>query len=109
MAAAPWNRILQEINRLQLADQQQPPAPGQPSQQDRYRRSKMAAVEQTTGRPLIVYATACIVPPKPGVSVDMLMLDFSDKIGFKTVTDNIRAPNLDVFIHSPGGYAEAVE
>ena len=109
MPAAPWNRILQDINRLQQADQQQPPAPGEPSQQDRYRRSKMAAVEQTTERPLIVYATACTVPPKPGMSVDMLMLDFSDKIGFKTVTDKIPGPNLDVLIHSPGGYAEAVE
>jgi len=39
----------------------------------------------------------------------MLMLDFSDKIGFKTVTDRIPAPNLDILIHSPGGYAEAAE
>lgn len=39
----------------------------------------------------------------------MLMLDFSDKIGFKTVTDNIPPSNLDVLIHSPGGYAEAAE
>src|SRR2546427_1490565 len=35
--------------------------------------------------------------------------DPSDKIGFKAVTDNIPGPNLDVLIHSPGGYAEAVE
>ncbi|MHB8656274.1 MAG: SDH family Clp fold serine proteinase [Terriglobia bacterium] len=37
------------------------------------------------------------------------MIDFSDKIGFKTVTDSIEAPNLDILIHSPGGYAEAAE
>jgi len=37
------------------------------------------------------------------------MLDFSDKIGFKTVTENIPAPNLDVLIHSPGGYPDATE
>jgi len=39
----------------------------------------------------------------------MLMLDFSDKIGFKTVTENVQPPSLDVLIHSPGGYAEAAE
>lgn len=106
---APWNRILQEIIRLQQADQLQPPAPGQPSQQDQYRRSKITAIEQLTERPLIVYATACTVPPKPGLVGDLLMLDISDKIGFKTVTDNVSGPNLDVLVHSPGGYAEVVE
>jgi len=108
MPAATWNRILQELVRLEIQDRQQPPAPGQPTQQDRYRRSKIAAVEQVSGRLLIVYATACTSPGKP-VPMDMLMLDPSDKIGFKTVTDNIPPPNLDVLIHSPGGYAEAVE
>ena len=39
----------------------------------------------------------------------MLMLDFSDKIGFKTVTELIDPPNLDVMVHSPGGLAEATE
>lgn len=37
------------------------------------------------------------------------MIDFSDKIGFKTVIDNIEPPNLDVLIHSPGGIADAAE
>jgi len=109
MPTAPWNRILQEILRLQQADQMQPPAPGQPTQQDQYRRSKIAAIERINERPLIVYATACTVPPKPGLAGDLLMLDISDKIGFKTVTDNVAGPNLDVLVHSPGGYAEVVE
>ncbi len=39
----------------------------------------------------------------------MLMLDSTDKIGFKAVTDGIDAPHLDILIHSPGGYAEAAE
>ena len=108
MPTAAWNRILQEIIQLEIQDRQQPPAPGQPTQQDSYRRSKIAAIEQVTGRPLIVYATACTSPGK-SVTIDMLMLDPSDKIGFKAVTDNIPGPNLDVLIHSPGGYAEAVE
>ena len=37
------------------------------------------------------------------------MLDISDKIGFKTVTDDIDGSNLDIWVHSPGGYAEATE
>ncbi len=39
----------------------------------------------------------------------MLMLDFSDKIGFKTVTEKIDPPSVDILIHSPGGLAEAAE
>jgi hypothetical protein len=39
----------------------------------------------------------------------MLMLDFTDKIGFKTVTDNISPPALDILVHSPGGIADAAE
>jgi hypothetical protein len=108
MPPSAWNRILQDINLLQQKDQQQPPAPGQPSQQDHYRRSKIAAIEKVTGRRLIIYASACTSPAKP-VSIDMLMMDPSDKIGFKTVTENIPGPNLDVLLHSPGGYPDAVE
>jgi Serine dehydrogenase proteinase len=108
MPPSAWNRVLQEVIVLQQADQQQPAAPGQPSHQDRYRRSKIAAVESVTGRRLIIYASACTSPAK-AVSIDMLMMDSSDKIGFKAVTENIPGPNLDVLIHSPGGYPDAVE
>jgi hypothetical protein len=108
MPASAWNRILQDVIRLQQEDQQQPAAPGQPSRQDHYRRSKIAAVEKVTGRRLIVYASACTSSAK-AVSIDMLMMDPSDKIGFKAVTENIPGPNLDVLLHSPGGYPDAVE
>ncbi len=108
MAKSTWGRILDELNRLQLQDQQHPPQPGSPSNQDRYRRGKIAAIEQVTGRPLIVYASACTSAAKP-VAGEMLMLDFTYKIGFKTVTDNIAPPALDILVRSPGGYAEAAE
>jgi Serine dehydrogenase proteinase len=108
MPKSTWNRVLDEVNRLQIQDQQNPPQPGHASNQDRYRRGKIAAVEHISKRPLIVYASACTSPAKP-VAVEMLMLDFTDKIGFKTVTDNIDSPALDILIHSPGGYAEAAE
>src|SRR5712692_7485921 len=108
MPPSSWNRVLQDIIALQQADQLQPPALGQPTHQDRYRRSKIAAVEKMTGRRLIVYASACTSPAK-AVSIDMLMMDPSDKIGFKAVTENIPGPNLDILIHSPGGYPDAAE
>ncbi len=108
MPKATWNRILEEFSLAQLQDQHAPPQPGQPGKADRYRRLKIAAVEQVTKRPLIIYASACTSPGK-AVPPELLMIDFSDKIGFKTVTDNIDAPNLDVLVHSPGGVAEAAE
>jgi len=108
MPQSTWNRILDEVGRLQIQDQQNPPRPGQATRQDQYRRSKIRAVEEVTKRPLIIYATPCTSPPKP-VPAQMMMLDFTDKIGFKTVTENINPPALDILVHSPGGYAEAVE
>lgn len=99
--------MLEQLNGLQLRDQLAPPAPGQPSQSDLFRRARIAAVEQVTKRPLIVYASAC-TSPKP-VAGQLLMLDFTDKIGFKTVTDSIDPPQLDILIHSPGGYPDATE
>ncbi len=108
MPKATWNRILDELTLAVLQDQQAPPQPGQPGHADRYRRLKTAAVEQVTKRPLVIYASACTSPGKP-VPPEWLMIDFSDKIGFKTVIDNIEPPNLDVLIHSPGGIADAAE
>lgn len=108
MPQSTWNRVLEELNRLQAKDQQNPPQPGQATRQDQSRRQKIAAVEHITKRPLIVYVSACTSPAKP-IQPEMLMLDFTDKIGFKTVTDNIAPPAIDILIHSPGGYAEAAE
>ena len=102
-----WNRILQELGSIQQQDQKKPPAPGQPSEADKFRRSKIVAIEQITKRPLIVYASAC-TSPKP-IQGQLLMLDFTDKIAFKTVTDLIDPPQLDVLIHSPGGFPDATE
>jgi ClpP class serine protease len=103
-----WTRVLNECQQRITQDQQNPPHPGQAGQLDQYRREKIAAVEKVTQRPLIIYATACTTSGKP-VPSEMLMLDVSDKIGFKTVTDSIEGPNLDILIHSPGGYPDATE
>lgn len=39
----------------------------------------------------------------------MLQLDLSDPTGFRDVTESIQNTQLDVLIHSPGGFAEAAE
>ncbi len=101
--------MLVDFNRLAREDAQHPnQPPGTASRVDQHRRGKISAVEQISGRPLIIYASSCTTPPKL-IHPAMLMLDQSDRIGFKSVTETIEPPNLDVLIHSPGGYAEATE
>jgi hypothetical protein len=94
-STAIWSRMLEEIQKAQARDAKNPLKPGQASEFDRHRRSKIAAVEQITGRPLILYGSACTSPGK-NVPGQMLMLDFSDKIGFRTVTEKIEPPNIDI-------------
>ena len=94
-----WSRVLFEIqSQVKL----------NPSAPDTIRRAKIAAVEAITGRPLIVYATAWTTPGKY-IPQDLLQIDFSDKTGFRDVTEQLTGPNLDVLLHSPGGLAEATQ
>lgn len=108
MPRATWPRVLEELSRIELEHQGLQPQPGQPSPIDRYRRGKIAAVEAITRRSLVVYAVACTSPGKP-VPPQLLMLDSSDRLGFKTVTETLDGTALDILVHSPGGYADAAE
>lgn len=95
----PWAKVLAEVNQaLQTQG---------PFAVDGIRRQKIAAVTAITGRPLVIYATACTTPGKPIPSA-LLIIEPSDKLGFQEVTAKIDGPNLDVLIHSPGGIADAV-
>src|SRR5580658_1700550 len=102
-----WSKVLDEITQKGIHDQQHPPAFGQPSQADVYRRSKIKAVQDLTARPLIVYATACTVPKQ--LHPAMLMIEPGDMTGFQAVTQHLKGKKLDVLIHSPGGYPDATE
>lgn len=93
-----WGKVLAEI---------QGKSPD-PAACDLVRREKTAALTKLTGRPLVIYATACTSPGKP-VPDSLLMIDPADKLGFIEVTAKISPPNLDVLIHSPGGVADAVD
>jgi hypothetical protein len=76
---------------------------------DRVRRSKYELIKKITGRPLLVYATAFLNPIKAQMASPFLTLDLSDKDGFFEIIRNIDSEEVDIFIHSPGGSAEATE
>ncbi|MBI5315841.1 MAG: serine protease [Nitrospirae bacterium] len=94
-----WSRILSEITTQSKLN---------PAAIDTVRREKITAIELITARPLIVYATAWTTPGR-NVPQDLLQIDFSDKTGFRDVTEQLTGENLDILIHSPGGLAEATQ
>lgn len=96
-----WNSILEEVVSL-----------NQPDALDVVRRRKMKAIQDITGRPLIVYATDFITPHplKEQFVSNLTVLSLADKDGFDEVTRNLpRGSQIDVLLHSPGGSAEATE
>jgi hypothetical protein len=76
---------------------------------DVVRRGKYKLLSDLTGRPLLVYATAFHNPIKAQFAAPFLSIDISDKDGFNEITQKIKSNKVDVFIHSPGGSAEATE
>lgn len=95
-----WNSINKEIIRLSQT---------RPDAFDIVRRQKMKAVEEITGRPLIIYATDFITPSpiKAQFVGNLMSISLADKDGFDEVTRNItNSSNIDVLLHSPGSSAE---
>lgn len=76
---------------------------------DVVRRAKYKLVSQITGRSLLVYATAFHNPIKAQIATPLLSIDLSDKDGFYEIIRNIESSEVDIFLHSPGGSAEATE
>ncbi|TRZ76386.1 MAG: hypothetical protein D4R93_03410 [Deltaproteobacteria bacterium] len=76
---------------------------------DGVRRAKYVLVSNLTQRPLLIYATAFHVPHKAQIAGPLLSIDLSDKNGFAEIIRNVNGPAVDVFLHSPGGSAEATE
>jgi hypothetical protein len=97
-----WIDIQREIEEAGKAKQQ-------PADFDTVRRASYKKLAALSGRPLIVYASAFHVPIKSQLAGPMLSLDLADKDGFREVVRNLDGPQVDVFIHSPGGSPEAVE
>ena len=82
---------------------------GAPADFDSVRRDSYKKLAALTGRSLIVYASAFHVAGKAQIAGQMLSIDLADKEGFREVVRNLDGPEVDVFIHSPGGSAEATE
>lgn len=82
---------------------------GIPLDLDTVRRAKLKAVEQVTGRPLIIYAVDMTNPQKYANNPSDGMLNLDDKDSFIEVTKGLSGNQLDVLLHGPGGLAEAAE
>jgi len=76
---------------------------------DFVRRAAYRKLYEVTHRPLIVYVSAYHIPFKAQLAGAMLSIDLTDKDGFQEVVRNLSGQAVDVFIHSPGGTAEATE
>jgi hypothetical protein len=107
-----WGELLKELVELQrkaqLAAEVAPPAPGTPSPHDIVRRKYLQALSEHTGRATIVYATAWTEGKENVTSAD-LSLGLGDVQGFMEAVSNVEERELDLFLHSPGGSAEAAE
>lgn len=97
-----WKDIQDEINATK--------SPEKPNGDfDVVRRGKYKLLSDLTGRPLLVYVTAFHNPIKAQFAAPFLSIDISDKDGFNEITQKLKTDKVDVFIHSPGGSAEATE
>lgn len=108
-----WGELLKELNELQNELMQQaagmPPGTPLPSPPDLVRRKYMNALAERTGRAVIIYATAWM-ENRPGVGADLLSIHIGDQQGFMEACSNLTdARELDLFLHSPGGSAEAAD
>ena len=76
---------------------------------DRYRRSKLKAVESHTKIPLVAYATDFMNAAKVKACQGQVDISLSDLQGFQEIIKDIPDGPLDVLLHSPGGSPEAAE
>ncbi|SRR5216684_1093852 len=102
-----WGEILVEINQELAAWRAQQHAFGAPSPFDTVRRKYVAALQQKTGRNVILYASKWTQGAVPDPSVTSINAE--DLHGFMEVIHGLTGDDLDLVIHSPGGSAEAAE
>ncbi len=97
-----WNDVMKEIEGTRR-DPQSPP------DLDKVRRSKMKDVMDCTKRPLIIYAVDFLNEAKARAAGSGVLLDWSDKEGFIEVIQDLPGDEVDILLHSSGGYAEAAD
>jgi ATP-dependent protease ClpP protease subunit len=100
-----WNDVLKEVQERKITT-----AEGKEILDiDAVRRDKMKAISEYTKRPLIVYAVDFLNESKIHAVGSGINIDWSDKEGFIEATQDIKENFVDIFLHSPGGLAEAAD
>lgn len=94
-----WGQLLQELNRVQ-EETKQPPF-------DVVRRKYLLELHSYTGRNIILYATKWT--QAGGVDPANVSINEEDVQGLMEVIYEMKARNLDLVLHSPGGSPEATE
>ncbi|ACL66754.1 protein of unknown function DUF114 [Anaeromyxobacter dehalogenans 2CP-1] len=98
-----WGGILNEIK----AERAKKPAPTPGTEFDIVRRRYLKEVAKTTGRNVVLYATAWT---QPGSDPQLTSVTMEDLQGLMEVFHGLAAAKgVDLILHSPGGSAEAAE
>ena len=95
-----WGEILKEF-------QQSAPKDG-PPQFDLVRRKYLLQLSEFTKRAVILYASKW-TQPDPNVAPESVSIVDEDIQGLMEVIHGVKATELDLIIHSPGGSLEAAE
>ena len=76
---------------------------------DTTRRKYVARISELTGRNTFLYASAYLGPQSAQSNPEDMSINLSDVQGFMEVIAGTSGGELDLILHSPGGYAEAAE
>ena len=98
-----WGEILREVN----ADSNRLPN-GMPDF-DKVRRKYVGNVSDVTGRNTFLYVSAYLGAQNPQINPEDMSITLGDVQGFMEVVAGTDGDQLDLILHSPGGYAEAAE
>jgi len=99
-----WGDQLKELGEIRKRS-----LPEGLSEFDVLRRKYLTALADRTGRAVIVYATAYLEPRPTVDSPQALSVHLGDVQGFMEAVSNVGEREVDLFLHSPGGSAEAAE
>ena len=95
-----WSGILEELNNSRVGNN--------PPDFDAVRRKYLVALQQHTGRDIILYASK-FTQAGLNVSPEFISIVDEDLQGIMEVIHGLSGPNLDLILHSPGGSIEAAE
>lgn len=105
-----WGQLLAELHSeiARARSATTAPQPGDPTPFDVLRRKYLGLLHEHTGRAAITYETAWL-EAKQQLDPNLVMVHQADVMGFMEAVSNISERELDLILHSPGGYPEATE